>query len=311
MIIFVLLRRKLARRPDRDGEHQMKIYLNGKLVPEKDAKISVFDHGLLYGDGVFEGIRSYNARVFMLEAHIDRLYRSAKAIALEIPMSKKAMSAAVVKTCKANNAMNGYIRLVVTRGVGTLGLNPYTCKKGQVIIIAAKIQLYPQELYARGLQVVTSGTIRNHTESLSPCVKSLNYLNNIMAKIEAINAGVEEVVMLNPQGFVAEASGDNIFIIKGNQLLTPPISCGALEGVTRDVVMELARQDGMDVRECVLTRYDLYNADEMFLTGSAAEIISVVEMDRRTIADGKPGQKTLALTARFRAFAARNGTPIV
>jgi len=289
----------------------MKIYLNGKLVPEKDAKISVFDHGLLYGDGVFEGIRSYNARVFMLEAHIDRLYRSAKAIALEIPMSKKAMSAAVVKTCKANNAMNGYIRLVVTRGVGTLGLNPYTCKKGQVIIIAAKIQLYPQELYARGLQVVTSGTIRNHTESLSPCVKSLNYLNNIMAKIEAINAGVEEVVMLNPQGFVAEASGDNIFIIKGNQLLTPPISCGALEGVTRDVVMELARQDGMDVRECVLTRYDLYNADEMFLTGSAAEIISVVEMDRRTIADGKPGQKTLALTARFRAFAARNGTPIV
>ena len=288
----------------------MKIYLNGKLVPEKDAKISVFDHGLLYGDGVFEGIRSYNGRVFMLEAHIDRLYRSAKALALEIPMNKKDLSAAVVKTCKANNAMNGYVRLIVTRGVGTLGLNPYTCKKGQVIIIAAKIQLYPQELYAHGLQVVTSGTLRNHTESLSPCVKSLNYLNNIMAKIEAINAGVEEVVMLNPQGFVAEASGDNIFIIKGNQLVTPPISCGALEGVTRDVVMELARQDGMDVRECVLTRYDLYNADEMFLTGTAAEIISVIEMDRRTIGSGKPGAKTLALTTRFRAFAARNGTPI-
>jgi len=292
------------------GEHPMKIYLNGKLVPEKDAKISVFDHGLLYGDGVFEGIRSYNGRVFMLEAHIDRLYRSAKAIALEIPMSKKDLSAAVVKTCKANHAMNGYVRLVVTRGVGTLGLNPYTCKKGQVIIIAAKIQLYPQELYAHGLQVVTAGTLRNHTESLSPCVKSLNYLNNIMAKIEAINAGVEEVVMLNPQGFVAEASGDNIFIIKGNQLVTPPTSCGVLEGVTRDVVMELARQDGMDVRECVLTRYDLYNADEMFLTGTAAEIISVIEMDRRTIGAGKPGAKTLALTARFRAFAARNGTPI-
>ena len=288
----------------------MKIYLNGKLVPEKDAKISVFDHGLLYGDGVFEGIRSYNGRVFMLDAHIDRLYRSAKAIALEIPMSKKAMSAAVVKTCKANNTMNGYVRLVVTRGVGTLGINPYTCKKGAVIIIAAKIQLYPQELCTHGLQVVTSGTLRNHTESLNPCVKSLNYLNNIMAKIEAINAGVEEVVMLNPQGFVAEASGDNIFIIKGNQLVTPPISCGVLEGVTRDVVMELARQDGMDVRECVLTRYDLYNADEMFLSGTAAEIISVIEMDRRTIGSGKPGVKTLALTTRFRAFVARNGTPI-
>lgn len=288
----------------------MKIYLNGKLVPEKDAKISVFDHGLLYGDGVFEGIRSYNGRVFMLEAHIDRLYRSARAIALEIPISKPDMTAAVVKTCKANNAMNGYVRLVVTRGVGTLGLNPYNCKKGQVIIIAAKIQLYPQELYAHGLKVVTAGTIRNHTESLSPCVKSLNYLNNIMAKIEAINAGVEEVVMLNPQGFVAEASGDNIFIIKGNQLVTPPISCGALEGVTRDVVMDLARQAGFDVRECVLTRYDLYNADEMFLTGTAAEIISVIEMDRRAIANGKPGVKTLALTAQFRAFAARTGTPI-
>lgn len=288
----------------------MKIYINGKLVPEKDAKISVFDHGLLYGDGVFEGIRTYNRRIFMLEAHIDRLYRSAKAIALDIPMSKPNMLAAVVSTCKANNTMNGYVRLVVTRGIGTLGLNPYTCRKGQVIIIAAKIQLYPQELYSHGLQVVTSGTLRNHTESLSPSVKSLNYLNNILAKIEAINAGVEEVIMLNPQGFVAEASGDNVFIVKGNQLLTPPISCGALEGITRDVVMDLGRQDGLDVRESVLTRYDLYNAEEMFLTGTAAEIISVIEMDRRTIGKGKPGPKTLALTRRFREFAARSGTPI-
>lgn len=288
----------------------MKIYLNGKMVPEKNAKISVFDHGLLYGDGVFEGIRSYNGRIFMLEDHIDRLFRSAKAIALDIPMTKPALVAAVVTACKVNNAMNGYIRLVVTRGVGTLGLNPYTCKKGQVIIIAAKIQLYPQELYTHGLQVVTSGTLRNHTESLSPNVKSLNYLNNILAKIEAINAGVEEVIMLNPQGFVAEASGDNVFIVKGNQLITPPISCGALEGVTRNVVMDLARQDGLDVCENVLTRYDLYNAEEMFLTGTAAEIISVIEMDRRIIGTGKPGSKTIALTKRFRDFAARTGTPI-
>ncbi len=288
----------------------MKIYLNGRLVPERRAAVSVFDHGLLYGDGVFEGIRTYNRRVFMLEAHLDRLCRSAKAIALEIPMSKPALAAAVVATCKANRTWNGYVRLVVTRGVGTLGLNPYTCKNPQVIIIAAGIQLYPQALYAQGLQVVTAGTIRNHTEAVSPNVKSLNYLNNIMAKIEAINAGVEEVVMLNPQGFVAEASGDNVFIIKGNQLLTPPISAGALEGITRDVVMELARGDGMEVRESVLTRYDLYNADEMFLTGTAAEIISVILMDRRPIGSGKPGRKTTALTRRFRDFAATHGTPI-
>jgi len=288
----------------------MKIYLNGKLVPEKNATISVFDHGLLYGDGVFEGIRTYNGRVFMLEAHVDRLYRSAQAIALEIPMGKPAMIKAVVDTCKANQTLNGYVRLVVTRGVGTLGLNPYSCKKPQIIVIAANIQLYPKELYNQGLNVVTAGTIRNHTEAISPNIKSLNYLNNIMAKVEAINAGVEEVVMLNPQGFVAEASGDNIFIFKGNQLLTPPISEGALEGVTRNVVMDLARHQGYDVRESRLTRYDLYNADEMFLTGTAAEMISVVGMDRRIIGGGKPGTKTRALTEQFRDFAAHNGVPI-
>jgi branched-chain amino acid aminotransferase len=289
----------------------MKIYLNGKLVPEKDARISVFDHGLLYGDGVFEGIRVYNGRVFMLEAHLDRLFRSAQAIVLAIPLSKAALLKAVVATCKANRTLNGYVRLVVTRGIGTLGLNPYSCRRPQVIIIAGAIQLYSRELYDQGLKVVTAGSLRNHSESLSPCIKSLNYLNNIMAKLEAINAGVEEVIMLNPQGNVAEASGDNIFIFKGNLLLTPPISAGALEGITRDVVMGLARQRGYEVRECTLTRYDLYTADEMFLTGTAAEIISVVDMDRRVIGTGKPGRRTLDLTAAFRELANRSGTPVL
>lgn len=288
----------------------MKIYVNGRLVPKKDAKISVFDHGLLYGDGVFEGIRAYHGRVFMLEAHIDRLFRSAHAIVLAIPMTKAALIRAVVATCKANRIVNGYIRLVVTRGIGTLGLNPYSCRKPQVIIIADAIQLYSRELYAQGLRVVTAGSLRNHSESLSPCIKSLNYLNNIMAKLEAINAGVEEVVMLNPQGNVAEASGDNIFIFKGNQLLTPPTSAGSLEGITRNVVMDLARRRGYEVREITLTRYDLYNADEMFLTGTAAEIIGVADMDRRVIGSGKPGRRTLELTAGYRELTARTGTPI-
>jgi len=289
----------------------MKIYLNGKFVREKDACVSVFDHGLLYGDGVFEGIRTYNGRVFMLQEHVDRLYRSAQAIALKIPMSKAEMARAVVETCRLNKAMDGYVRLVVTRGKGTLGLNPYSCRKPGIIIIAGKIQLYPAELYRHGLKVITAGTIRNHTESINPAIKSLNYLNNIMAKIEAINSGVEEVVMLNPQGYVAEASGDNIFIFKGNRLLTPPTSAGALEGVTRNVVMQLAAQEGYEVRESTMTRYDLYNADEMFLTGTAAEMISVVEMDRRTIGSGRPGAKTVRLTALFRSFAAETGVPIV
>jgi branched-chain amino acid aminotransferase len=226
-------------------------------------------------------------------------------------MSKPAMVRAVLQTCKANKTLNGYVRLVVTRGKGTLGLNPYSCAKPEVIVIAAKIQLYAPQLYRHGLKVITAGTIRNHTESLNPAIKSLNYLNNIMAKIEAINSGVEEVIMLNVHGFVAEASGDNVFIFKGNRLLTPPVSSGALEGITRDVVMKLAAQDGYEVSEATLTRYDLYTADEMFLTGTAAEMISVVEMDRRPIGTGKPGKKTLKLTEQFRRFAAATGTPIV
>ena len=273
----------------------MKIFLGDKLVDEKDAVVSVFDHGLLYGDGVFEGIRAYHGRVFLLDEHIDRLYDSAKAIALDIPMDKAAMAQAVVDTCKANDIADGYIRLVVTRGKGTLGLNPYLCKKAQTIIIAAKIQLYPQELYDNGLKIVTVGTVRNHTEAINPRVKSLNYLNNVMAKIEAINAGCMECLMLNPQGQVAEASGDNVFAIKNGVITTPPSWCGALEGLTRNKVMELAREAGYTVREDVMARYDLYVADEVFLTGTAAEIISVVDIDKRPIGDGKPGKTTRQL----------------
>lgn len=288
----------------------MKIYMNGRLVPERDAKVSVFDHGLLYGDGVFEGIRAYSGRVFMLDEHIDRLYRSAKAIAMQIPMTPAQMARAVVKTCAANRIRDGYVRLVVTRGVGELGLNPYLCKKPQVIIIAAAIQLYPKKLYDTGLAIVTAGTVRNHVEAVNPRIKSLNYLNNVLAKIEAINSGVMECLLLNPQGYVAEASGDNVFVLRGDTLVTPPSWCGALEGITRAVVMRLAPEHGLKVREDVLTRYDLYTADEVFLTGTAAEIISVVNVDRRPIGDGAPGAMTRQLASAFSRFARSTGTPI-
>ena len=288
----------------------MKIYLNGKLVPERQAKVSVFDHGLLYGDGVFEGIRSYNGRVFELDSHVDRLYDSAKAIALEIPMTRAGMKSAVVRTCAANKTMDGYIRLVVTRGVGTLGLNPYLCKKPQVIIIAADIQLYAKKLYEEGLSIVTVGTIRNLSEAVNPRIKSLNYLNNILAKIEAINSGCMEAVMLNSQGAVAEATGDNIFIVRGDSLITPDVSEGILEGITRNTVMTLARDMGLTVSESRLSRYDLYTADEVFLTGTAAEVIGVVDIDRRQIGEGTPGPITRQLVKRYRQHARSSGTPI-
>jgi len=289
----------------------MNIYLNGKIVPEKDAVVSVFDHGLLYGDGVFEGIRAYHGKVFRLKEHIDRLYKSAAVIALSIPITKEAMAQAVVDTCKANNISDGYVRLVITRGVGGLGLNPYLCKEPQIIIIAGAIQLYPKELYEKGMAVVTVGTLRNHVEAVNPRIKSLNYLNNVMAKIEAINAGVMECIMLNPQGFVAEASGDNIFAIHGNTLITPPVWCGALEGITRDVVMQLAPSCGLTVKVDVMTRYDLFTADEVFLTGTAAEIISVTNVDRRPIGSGKPGPYTKALLEAFGRETRNTGVPIV
>jgi branched-chain amino acid aminotransferase len=284
--------------------------MNGRLVPARDARISVFDHGLLYGDGVFEGIRTYRGRVFMLEQHLDRLYRSAKAIDLAIPLGREAMARAVVRTCRANRTMNGYVRLVVTRGVGTLGLNPYVCRRPQVIIIAATIQLYPRTLYEEGLSIITVGTIRNHTESVSPQIKSLNYLNNVLAKIEAINAGCMEAILLNPQGFVAEATGDNLFVVRGETVITPPTWCGTLEGITRDVVIKLAGEAGRTVREDVLTRYDLYTADEVFLTGTAAEVIPVVRIDRRRIGTGRPGPVTRDLERRFHQYASSTGVPI-
>ena len=285
----------------------MKVYISGKWVDEEDAVISVFDHGLLYGDGVFEGIRIYNSRVFLLEEHIDRLYDSAKAIALEIPMAKSEMMEAVAETCRANGLAEGYIRLVVTRGKGSLGLNPYLCSEPEVIIIAAKIQLYPRELYENGLKIVTVGTVRNHPEAINPRIKSLNYLNNVLAKIEAINAGCMECLMLNHKGEVAEASGDNVFAVRNGVIITPPSSCGALEGLTRNKVIELAQEAGLVVQERVMARYDLYVADEVFLTGTAAEIISVVEIDKRSIGSGKPGIITGKLADLYSAYAQSNG----
>lgn len=288
----------------------MKIFIDGKYYDEKNAKISVFDHGLLYGDGVFEGIRAYNSRVFKLKEHIDRLFYSAKAILLDIPMSHAEIMKATVETCRKNNLKDGYIRLVVTRGVGTLGLNPNRCKKGSVIIIADKIQLYPKEMYDRGMDIVTVATTRNLHNAVNPAIKSLNYLNNILAKIEANNAGVEEAIMLNADGYVAECTGDNIFMVKGNQLLTPPLSAGALYGITRGTVMDLARESGLQVSEPNLTRYDLFNAEECFLTGTGAEIIPVVKIDGRVIGNGKPGPVTKSLVAKYRTLTNSSGEPI-
>src|SRR5262245_8299120 len=232
----------------------MKIYVDGKYYSERDAKISVFDHGLLYGDGIFEGIRAYNSRVFKLKEHIDRLFFSAKGILLQMPLDHGAMTKAVIETCRRNRIRDGYIRLVVTRGIGTLGLNPNRCKKPSVIIIAGKIQLYPPEYYAKGLDIITVPTVRNLHSALNPAIKSLNYLNNVLAKIEANNSGCEEAIMLNAEGFVAECTGDNVFIIKGNELQTPPLSAGALYGITRKVVLDLAAESGLVVREMNLTR---------------------------------------------------------
>ena len=288
----------------------MKIYIDGKYYDEKNAKVSVFDHGLLYGDGIFEGIRAYNGRVFRLKEHIDRLFDSAKAILLEIPISHAAMMKAVVETCRKNNLRDCYIRLLVTRGVGTLGLNPKRCKKPSIIIIADKIQLYPPALYQRGMAIVTVATTRNLSNAVNPAIKSLNYLNNILAKIEANNAGVEEAIMLNSEGFVAECTGDNIFILKGGRMMTPPLSAGALYGITRGVVMDLAREDNIPVSDPNLTRYDLFVADECFLTGTGAELIPVTKIDGRIIGTGKPGPVTRSLVKKYHALTQVSGEPI-
>jgi len=288
----------------------MKVYVDGQYCDEKNAKVSVFDHGLLYGDGVFEGIRAYNGRVFKLKEHIDRLYYSAKAILLDIPMSHAEMMRAVVETCRQNTLRDGYIRLVVTRGVGTLGLNPNRCKNPSVIIIADTIQLYPQEMYDKGMAIVTVPTTRNLNNALNPAIKSLNYLNNVLAKIEANLAGVEEALMLNSAGYVAECTGDNIFILKDGRMLTPPLSSGALYGITRATVIDLAREAGIEASEPNLTRYDLYIADECFLTGTGAEIIPVTKIDGRVIGGGKPGPTTRSLVSKYHALTQSSGEPI-
>jgi branched-chain amino acid aminotransferase len=288
----------------------MKIYIDGQFYDEASAKISVFDHGLLYGDGVFEGIRMYHNRVFKLREHIERLYWSAKAILLDIPMTQEEMIAATVETCRQNGLRDGYIRLLVTRGKGTLGLDPRRCPKASIIIIAANIQLYPEKYYQEGLTIVTVPTTRMLVNSVNPAIKSLNYLNNILARIEANNAGVEEAIMLNSEGFVAECTGDNIFIVQKGKLFTPPLSAGALYGITRNTVLDAAKELGITSAEPNLTRYDSYNADEMFLTGTAAEIIPVVKVDGRVIGTGTPGPVTAKLLAAFREKTKTDGEVI-
>ena len=278
----------------------LKIYIDGKLYDKEDAKISVYDHGFLYGDGVFEGIRSYGGKVFRLAEHLDRLWDSAKAIWLEVPISKQQMAKAIEDTLAVNGIEDGYIRVIVTRGAGTLGLDPNRCSNPQVIVIADRISLYPDELYREGLELVTVSVMRNHPAALSPRIKSLNYLNNILAKIEGLQAGCMEALMLNHKGEVAECTGDNLFLVRRQRLLTPPNEAGILEGITRDAVIGLARGMDIDVAEVPLTKHDVYIADECFLTGTAAEVVPVVKVDSRTIGEGVPGPITRELMTRFR-----------
>jgi branched-chain amino acid aminotransferase len=280
-----------------------RVYINGQFVDQADAKVSVYDHGLLYGDGVFEGIRVYAGKVFRLREHIDRLYESARHIYLEIPLARDQMIQAVLDTVKANAKQDGYVRLVVTRGAGYLGLDPGKTSHPQVIIIVDDIALYPAEFYEKGLEVITASTIRNHPGALNPRVKSLNYLNNILAKIEAVRAGCQEAVMLNHNGEVAECTGDNIFLVKRGVLRTPHLAAGILEGITRNAVLELAREARIPVQEMALTRHDVYAADECFLTGTAAEVVPVVKCDGRSIGTGKPGPVTRQLHERFHQLA--------
>ena len=288
----------------------MLIYLDGEFLPREEAKISVFDHGLLYGDGVFEGIRCYNGFVFKLDEHLERLYDSAKSLMLQIPIPIDEMKQKVLETLRRNQLHEGYIRLVVTRGIGDLGLDPDKCPNPSVIIIADKITLYPQNFYENGLEIVTVSVRRNYPEAINPRIKSLNYLNNILAKIEAKQSGAVEALMLNNDGYVVECSGDNIFWIKNEVIVTPPPHIGILEGVTRNSVIAIAEEAGFQVEERVFTRHDLYIADECFLTGTAAEVIPVVKLDQRVIGDGKPGKVTQKLIAAFRHLTNNFGTPI-
>ena len=286
------------------------IYIDGQFLPKSQAKVSVFDHGFLYGDGIFEGIRAYNGRIFKCKEHIDRLYTGAKAIDLQIPLSKEEMTKAMLETCRRNNIREGYIRLIVSRGKGDLGLSPTKCPKPSVVIIADTIALYPQELYEKGMKVITASTRRNNPASLDPQIKSLNYLNNILAKIEADRAGVPEAIMLNSVGLVCECTGDNIFIIKDEVLYTPPVYVGALDGITRGVAMEIAQDMGYKVVEKEFTLFNVYGADECFFTGTAAEVIGVTEVDGRVIGNGVAGKITRKLMEKFKEYVRNEGEPI-
>jgi len=286
------------------------IYLDGQIVSESEAKVSVFDHGLLYGDGIFEGIRFYNGRVFRLEQHIRRLYDSAKSILLTIPLTPEEMIKATCDTVRANKLRDGYIRLVITRGVGPMGLSPFKCPRPSVIIIASSITLYPKEAYENGLTMATCATRRPRHDILSPLVKSLNYLNNVMAKVEALQAGAEEGLMLNDTGLVAECTGDNIFVVRDGEITTPPLTAGALNGITRGVVFDIAKELGLSIRDAEMSRHAIYTADECFLTGTAAEVIAAVKLDQRPIGDGKPGPITQRIIDRFRELTQTTGTAI-
>ena len=289
----------------------LQVYLDGSLVCEEDAKISVFDHGLLYGDGVFEGIRAYNGRVFRLEQHLDRLYRGAHTIMLEIPLSKQEMAEAVCATFRANDIRDGYARLIVTRGVGDLGLDPRQCSKPSVVIIAAQIALYPEKFYEQGLEMITCSTRRVSPDALDAGLKSLNYLNNILAKIETIHANVPEGIMLSADGYVCECTGDNLFLVVNGNLVTPPLHIGNLAGVTRQAIIELAESDGIAASEELFRMHGVYNAEEVFLTGTAAEVVPVVKIDGRSIGSGKPGPVTGRLRSKFKELTNAEGTPIL
>ncbi|MBI3307346.1 MAG: branched-chain-amino-acid transaminase [Candidatus Omnitrophica bacterium] len=286
---------------------ELQIYIDGKWFPKSEAKISVFDHGLLYGDGVFEGIRAYHGLVFKLSEHLDRLWESAHTLMLEIPISKKEMEKAIIETLRKNHFNDAYIRVVVTRGTGDLGLDPAKCKRATIFIITDKITLYPESLYKKGLDLITVPTVRNLPEAVNPAIKSLNYLNNILAKIEGKNSGCIEALMLNHQGYVAECTGDNIFMVKNALLLTPPTYLGALKGVTRQAIIEIAESKKIKFEERILTRHDLFNAEEVFLTGTAAEVIPVVKIDGRVIGTGKPGGVTADLRKAFQALTQKDG----
>jgi branched-chain amino acid aminotransferase len=290
--------------------NEQSIYLNGEFVPKHEAKVSVYDHGYLYGDGVFEGIRVYSGNVFRLKEHLVRLYESAKSILLEIPYTLDELTEIVAETIRRNKLSDGYIRLVISRGEGNLGLDPASCPKPNVVVIAEQLALFPTEYYETGIPIITVATRRNRPDILSPQVKSLNYLNNILVKLEAKLAGVQEALMLNEQGYVAEGSGDNVFIVKGNKLITPPSSAGALEGITRNAIMEIGQKLGYEVKEELFTRHDVYVADEVFLTGTAAEVIAVTKVDGRVIGSGNPGVHTNRLLEEFRKLVVQDGEKI-